>query len=155
MTLMRLNYVLADFENAQSIDTEKLIGLPIKTVIFVGQTQKSLPIKLVKRLLDHQDRVDIYESAGNEKNALDFQVAFYAGRIFEREPGAFIHIVSADKGFDPLVAYIKSQNRSCSRAESFLALPFFREGSLKPVSEKEDYTTFHCHGESSLLWLSL
>ena len=87
-------------------------------MIFVGQNQKSLPVELVKRLLEHQGMVEIYESAGTGKNALDFQLAFYAGRVFEREPEIFVHIVSRDKRFDQLVTHIRSQGRECSRVDN-------------------------------------
>lgn len=141
MTITKQNYVFIDFENTQAIDTKRLSGLPVRIVIFTGQNQKTLSIDLVKRLLEFQG-AEIYESCGIGKNALDFQLAFYAGRIFEREPEAVLHIVSRDKGFDPLVAHIKSQKRSCSRVDNFSALPFFQVTNNKPTAEKEDYTTY-------------
>lgn len=142
MNLTKRNYVLVDFENTQAVETEKLSGLPVRIILFLGQNQKLLPIDLVKRLLEFQGTAEIYESAGTGKNALDFQLAFYAGRIFEREPEAFLHIVSRDKGFDPLVSHIKSQNRLCTRVDSFSALPFLKVLEGKSPSEKEDYTSY-------------
>lgn len=142
MTITKRNYVLIDFENTQSIDAERLSGLPVKIVIFVGQNQKSLPVELVKRLLEYQGTVEIYESAGIGKNALDFQLAFYAGRVFEREPEAFVHIVSRDKGFDPLVTHIRNQGRHCFRVDNFGALPLLQAIEEKVTSEKEDFVTY-------------
>jgi hypothetical protein len=142
MTITKRNYVLVDFENVQALGLEKINGLPVTIVIFSGKNQKTLPIKMVKRLLDYQGKIEFYESAGIGKNALDFQLAFYAGRIFEREPEAFLHIVSHDKGFDPLVAHIKSQGRGCSRVDSFGDLPFSHAQEDRPPAEKEDYNLF-------------
>jgi len=142
MVITRQNYVLIDFENTQLIDAEKLRGLSVKVVIFVGQNQKSLPIDLVKLLLEHPGTFEIFESAGSGKNALDFQLAFYAGRLFEREPEAYLHIVSRDKGFDPLILHIKSQGRHCYRMDDFTSLPFLHALDGKPSAEKEVYTTY-------------
>ena len=83
--------------------------------------------------------MDIYESAGVGKNALDFQLAFYAGRIFEKEPEACIHIVSHDKGFDPLVEHIKKQKRCCSRVDSFQTLPFLNQPKI--TKDKVEFKT--------------
>lgn len=139
MTLTKRNYVLVDYENTQAIEPEKLSGLPIKLVIFVGKNQTSIPVELVKRLFQCQCAMDIYESAGVGKNALDFQLAFYAGRIFEKEPEACIHIVSHDKGFDPLVEHIKKQKRCCSRVDAFRNLPFLNQS--KVTKDKVDFKT--------------
>lgn len=137
MTITKRNYVLVDYENIQAIEPEKLSGLPVRLIIFVGKAQKSIPIESVKRLCQCQCAIDIFESAGVGKNALDFQLAFYAGRIFEKEPEACIHIVSHDKGFDPLIAHIKKQKRCCSRVESFASLPFL--GGGKSSKDKIDF----------------
>lgn len=142
MTITKRNYVLIDFENTQAIEAERLRGLPVKIVIFVGQHQKSLPLELVRRLLEYQGTVELYESAGVGKNALDFQLAFYAGRVFEREPEAYVHIVSRDKGFDPLVTHIRNQGRPCYRVDSFAELPILRGLDDTPAAEKEDFTKY-------------
>ena len=142
MTITKPNYVLIDFENTQSIEADRLSGLPVKIVIFVGQNQKSLPVELVRRLLEYQGMVEIYESAGIGKNALDFQLAFYAGRVFERDPEAIVHIVSKDKGFDPLVAHIRSQGRPCFRVDTFGALRILQTSEEKDPSEKDDFAAF-------------
>jgi len=140
MTITKRNYVLVDYENTQAIEPEKLTGLPVKLVIFVGKNQTSIPVELVKRLCQCQCAMDIYESAGVGKNALDFQVAFYAGRVFEKEPEACIHIVSHDKGFDPLVEHIRKQKRCCSRVDSFQVLPFLNQAM--GTKNKVDFKAF-------------
>lgn len=140
MQITKRNYILVDFENTQVVVPEQISGLPVKLVIFVGKAQSHLPVELVQRLLKCQCTVEIYESAGNGKNALDFQMAFYAGRVFEKEPEACIHIASHDKGFDPLVAHIKKQGRCCSRVDDFKSLPFLALAESKRQSVKEDFT---------------
>ena len=136
---MSRHYILVDFENTQLLTPQNLSGLSAKLVIFVGKVQKHIPVELAKRLLQCQCEVELYESAGAGKNALDFQLAFYAGRIFEKEPEANIHIVSRDKGFDPLVEHIKDNKRICSRVDSFNALPFLKSTATNAPKEKYNY----------------
>ena len=38
---------------------------------------------------------------GHGKNALDFHIAFYIGRLAMESLGAFFHIISGDTGFGP------------------------------------------------------
>lgn len=136
MTINKRNYVLVDYKNIQAIEPEKLSGLPVKLVSFVGKAQKSIPVEAVKRLCQCRCAIEIFESAGVGRNALDFQLTFYAGQIFEKEPEACIHIVSHDKGFDSLVEHIKKQKRCCSRVDSFISLPFLR--GVKSSKDKMD-----------------
>lgn len=130
------HYVLVDFENTQQLEPQNLSGCPAKLVIFIGNTQKHISTDLVKRLFQCQCTVELFESAGAGKNALDFQMAFYAGRVFEREPKASLHIVSRDKGFDPLVTHLREHQRCCSRVDSFHLLPFLASSESKPQKAK-------------------
>ncbi|OPZ69674.1 MAG: hypothetical protein BWY82_02246 [Verrucomicrobia bacterium ADurb.Bin474] len=50
-------------------------------------------------------------------------VAFHAGRIIERNPHAVIHILSKDKGFDPLIRHLNEGGRIANRYDSFSAIP--------------------------------
>ena len=42
-------------------------------------------------------------------NALDFHIAFYLGDLAPRHPEDQFHIVSKDKGFDPLVRHMRAE----------------------------------------------
>lgn len=138
MTLSKTNFIFVDYENTQKVDTDKLKGNAVRIVLFVSESQKNVPIELVKRLLNFEGSAEIYESTGSGKNALDFQIAFYAGRIFEREPLSTIHVVSKDKGFDPLIKHMRNQGRQCSRVEAFEDLPFLKKAERPKIVEKTD-----------------
>ena len=59
-----------------------------------------------------------------EQNALDFHVAFHLGEIAPQHPGDQFHIVSADKGFDPLVRHMRAERGiTVQRHEALPAIP--------------------------------
>lgn len=132
MALMKQNWVLVDYENVQAVELDLISGLPVQVILFVGPHQKSLPVELFKKGLAMKEKLTVIESAGSGKNALDFQMAFHAGRIAERHPDAFIHFVTKDTGFDVLVKHMKASKLLSDRALSFASLKFL---SSKTASE--------------------
>ena len=51
-------------------------------------------------------------------NALDFHIAFHVGQIAGTDPQGFFHIISKDKGYDPLLAHLKEAGIQGARSES-------------------------------------
>ena len=125
MTITKRNYILIDYENVQAMALERLESLPVSVVIFVGQNQQSIPIELFRKACAFTGSIEVIESVAIGKNALDFQIACYAGAVGEKEPSAFIHFVTKDKGFDAVVLYLKSLGRLAARSDSFLDLGLF------------------------------
>jgi len=135
MTIKKQHYALVDFENVQDVDLAPVEKLPVKVVIFCGQNQRHVSMELFQKACALPGRVDVIEATGAGKNALDFQIACYAGRLVEREPDAFVHFVSKDKGFDTVVKYLISQKRLAERADSFASLNL-----LAPKGQYANYT---------------
>jgi hypothetical protein len=130
-------YVLVDFA-VQAVDLDRIKALPVKVIIFVGQNQKYVSVDLLRKACAIPGCLEVVESVASGKNALDFQMACYAGRIAEREPDAFIHFVSKDKGFDLVVQYLKAEKRLSARAESFDSLLFLvQKNEFKSYSLQE------------------
>lgn len=48
------------------------------------------------------------------RNALDFHIASYIGRLAAETSDAHFHVISKDKGFDPLIKHLKTQKISAS-----------------------------------------
>lgn len=124
MALTRQNWVLVDYENVQNIDLDLVAGMPVNVILFIGQQQKSVPVALLTKALAMKEQVTVIESAGTGKNAMDFQIAFQAGRITEAHPEAYVHFVSKDKGFEVLVKHMKSRKLFADQAASFASLRF-------------------------------
>jgi PIN domain len=57
------------------------------------------------------------------KNAVDMHIAYYVGRLLEKEPGAIIYIVSKDTDFDPLIEYLHAKGSACKRVKTIAEVP--------------------------------
>jgi len=137
----RTNYILIDFENTQVVDLSLITGKPVKVMLLMGEKQKHLPIVLVKQLLAHADQVNIIESTCVGKNALDFILAYHVGQLSQQDPTGYFHIVSKDKGFDPLVTHLKQQKVSAARHDEFAKIPALVDlPALSPLDKVEFLT---------------
>jgi PIN domain len=116
--------VLIDFENVQPTNMGELTGGPYKVKVFVGANQAKIPLEMARTLqaLD----AEYVQIDGNGRNALDFHIAYYIGRLAAENPKSSFHVVSKDKGFDPLIRHLRQQGLSCRRSE-----PLSRTGSTK------------------------
>ncbi|HPY39630.1 MAG TPA: PIN domain-containing protein [Thiolinea sp.] len=121
--IKRTNYILVDFENTQVVDLELITGKHVQVILVIGEKQKHLPLTLVKQLLAHASQVTIIESTCVGRNALDFILAYQIGKLVQQDPMGYFHIVSKDKGFDPLIAHLKRQSVLASRHDDFTKIP--------------------------------
>ena len=125
--------LLVDFENVQQVDLSKL-DTTYQVIIFVGASQKNIPIDLVTNAQKLGSRVDWQKVEGNGSNALDFYIAMHLGRMLEKSPNLECIILSKDKGFEPLLRYLNKVGLKCKRLNSLLEL------DSKPViSEDPNY----------------
>lgn len=114
-------YVLVDFENVQPKNLELLKEHPFRVLVFIGSNQAKLPRHVVVPMQALGEKAKYVEIAGSGPNALDFHIAYYIGELATREPEAHFHIVSRDKGFDPLILYLRNRKRIRIRRETDLA----------------------------------
>ncbi|WLI89238.1 PIN domain-containing protein [Massilia sp. R2A-15] len=113
---MTKKLLLVDYENIQKIDLS-LLDESYSAIIFVGARQNP-PKAASKAATAHRfQRVDFQKIEGTGKNALDFQIAFHLGRTVEKSPATEFIVLSADKGFDPLLTYINKAGFTCRRIE--------------------------------------
>jgi len=118
---MMKNLLLVDFENVQKVDLSRL-GENFQVIIFVGSSQKNVPIDLVSTAQKLGDRVEWQRVEGNGSNALDFYIACHLGRVIEKSPSLHCVILSKDKGFDPLLKQLNKNGLKCKRINSLLEL---------------------------------
>lgn len=106
-----MKHLLIDFENTQPADLNKIQDEDCQIWLFLGlHQQKNIPLDLCESLLRFGKNVHFVRLEKTGKNALDFYLAFYMGRITQTDPEAQICILSKDGGFDPLVAHVSNQN---------------------------------------------
>lgn len=117
--------LLVDFENVPRLQLP-LLDERYRVVIFVGTNQKNIPFELVTATQQLGPRVEWQKVSGEGRNALDFFIAWYLGRMYERHPRPECLIVSMDKGFDPLLRHLNAAGMVCRRITGF--------NELRPVS---------------------
>ena len=108
-TLLATSYVLIDFENVQPKNLEILADHPFKVFVFVGANQTKVPIELAEAMQVLGNNAHYLRISGNGRNALDFHIAYYIGKLAAGDPNANFHVISKDKGFDPLIKHLKGQ----------------------------------------------
>lgn len=118
---MSKELLLVDFENVQQVDLSHL-SEGTNVVIFVGASQKSVPIELVTSAQKLGTRVEWQKIEGNGNNALDFHIACHLGRVLEKSPRLDCIVLSKDKGFDPLLRQLNKLGLKCKRINSLLEL---------------------------------
>lgn len=133
---MKTNYVLIDYENVQPEAMAVLNQEHFKVLVFVGASQTKVTYEVAAALQQLGERAEYIKIAGNGSNALDFHIAFYIGVLAGIEPGAYFHIVSADKGFDPLILHLKSKKILACRSKDVTEIPIVKAACSKSPNER-------------------
>jgi hypothetical protein len=119
-----LNHVFVDGENVPQINPEVIGTKLVNFTLLLGANQKKLDIGLVEKLIEYAASVQLIRLTSSGRNALDFALAYYIGRAVTTDPTGYIHIVSKDTGFDPLIEHLRSRHIHARRHESFDTLTF-------------------------------
>jgi hypothetical protein len=130
------NYVLIDFENVQPKNLELLTTHPFKLFVFVGASQSKVPFDLADSMQLLGNDAKYIKISGNGQNALDFHIAYYVGELAAKDPDAHFHIISKDKGFDQLIAHLKSRKISIQREKDLVEIPLLRVSNTTSSDEK-------------------
>lgn len=130
---MRTNYVLIDYENVQPKNLALLDREEFRIKVFLGATQTKLSRNLAVTLQQLGPvRAEYIEIHGSGNNALDFHIAYYIGKLAAEDRDAAFHIISRDRGFDPLIAHLKDKKISCRRLAAIEDIPLL--GTLSAAS---------------------
>ncbi len=133
---MATNYVLIDFENVHPKNLELLTKHPFKVFVFVGANQTKLPFDLADSMQLLGNNAKYIKISGNGQNALDFHIAYYVGELAGKEPDAQFHIISKDKGFDPLIKHLQSRKIRIKRTKDLAEIPLLRVPITTSSDEK-------------------
>lgn len=135
ISLCPQTYILIDLENVQPKNLEVLSQHSFKIIIFVGENQTKLPYDLVAGIQKFGSDVKYIKIAGNGKNALDFHIAYYIGKLTAEEPKAYFHVISKDSGFDPLIKYLRENKVKIHRETDLAEIPILR---ISNTSSKDE-----------------
>jgi hypothetical protein len=135
---LKSNFVLVDFENVQPRNVSLLHGHSFKLKVFVGANQPKIPFDMARALQAYGPDAEYVQIDGNGKNALDFHISYYLGRLAAETPDASFYVISKDKGFDPLIKHLKGQGISCQRSSSIADIQGVKVSSSKTISDRVD-----------------
>lgn len=132
------NYVLIDFENVQPKNLNLLETHPFKVFVFIGANQTKLPRHVVVAMQTLGSNAEYVEIDGSGPNALDFHIAYYVGALAAADPNGQFHIISKDKGFDPLIRHLKGKKIRVHRENDLAEIPNLRIPKKAKADDKID-----------------
>lgn len=133
---MRTNFVLIDSENVKPEYIERLKHEHFRVVVFVGASLKRLDFPTVNAVQSLGSNGSYVQISSHGPSALDFHIAYYIGKLSAAHPDAYFHIISKDKGFDPLIRHLKDQKIFCSRSDSVLEIPLVKSTQELPPKQR-------------------
>lgn len=135
---MRTNFVLIDSENVKPEYIEKLKQEHFRVVVFVGANLKRLNFPVVNAIQSLGSNGSYVQISSHGPSALDFHIAYYIGKLSAANPDAYFHIISKDKGFDPLIKHLKDQKVFCCRSASVMDIPLVKLTDKLPPSKRAE-----------------
>ncbi|MCW5667838.1 MAG: hypothetical protein KIT35_28715 [Piscinibacter sp.] len=133
---MKTNYVLIDYENVQPEISVALADEHFKLLVFIGANQPRIDVDVAAAVQRLGPRADYVRISGSGRNALDFHIAYYLGRLACAEPDAYFHVIALDKGYDPLLEHLKTQGILASRWADVKDIPIVRTSGVAPTEDK-------------------
>ena len=132
---MPTNYVLIDFENVQPRNLSILAAHPFKVFVFIGANQTKVPRHVAVAMQALGDKAKYIEIDGSGPNALDFHIAYYIGELAAADPTGSYHVISKDRGFDPLIRHLKGKKLRVQRESDLAEIPNLR---IPKKAKKDD-----------------
>lgn len=137
---MKTNYVLIDYENVQPKNLAMILDggseLDFQVLVFVGANQSKIPIELAKPMQRLGDKAEYVTISGSGKNALDFHIAYYLGKLAERDANGYFHVISKDTGFDQLIKHLTSKKLHAARHADIALIPLLSSVDDKSQDEQ-------------------
>ncbi|WP_427453930.1 PIN domain-containing protein [Litorimonas sp. WD9-15] len=133
------NYVLIDFENVQPKNLNVLKGEHFKIYLFLGAKQTRIDVPLATAMHEFgPERARYIRVSETRANALDFHMTYYLGQLVTRDPDAYFHLITKDKGFDPLIDHLMLENINVRRREALADIPISNISKDADLDEKFD-----------------
>ena len=122
---LKLQYVLIDYENVHVKSLALLHGERFRVRVFLGKSNTKIHSDLAIAMQKMGERADYIMLESSGSNALDFHIAYYLGIFVTADPTASFHIISKDRGFDPLVEHLKTRSIDAARVASIETMTCF------------------------------
>lgn len=127
---MKKNVILIDYENVQKHNLRPLLEHDVLIKVFHGENQKFTSEFTRLALEFGREKFELVGIKGQGKNAADFHIAYFIGKLSKEIPNSLFHIISRDTGFKVLADFLNQVQGIPCRVESSIAdMPL-----LKPVA---------------------
>jgi PIN domain len=133
---LQTNYVLIDFENVQPKNLDILGRHPFHVLVFVGANQNRVSFELANAMQSMGSAAEYVKISGIGPDAADFHIAYYIGELATKYPEAYFHIISKDKGFDPLIKHLKTKKIRVQREADLAEIPILKMSSATSNDER-------------------
>ena len=136
---MKTHYILIDYENVQTKSLSMLQGASnqeFRIMVFVGANQSKIPIELVSSMQSFGTKAKYVQITGSGRNALDFHIAYYLGKLTESDRDAIFHVISKDTGYDQLIKHLKGMRIDVTRQKDLFDIPWLSSANKKPADEQ-------------------
>ena len=125
---VRTHYVLIDFENVRVASLGRLkAGNQFQVWVFLGPADTKVGIPLAMDVDELNERARFLKVEVPGANSLDFHIAYYLGKLVSEDPQGYFHVISKDKGLDPLIRHLNAQKIFAGRSGSIEEMPCFKE----------------------------
>lgn len=131
---MKTNHVLIDYENVQPEVSEALSQPIFKVWVFVGAQQSKVKFDLLELVQRKGPDIKVIKMTTTGRNALDFHMSCYLGKLWSQEPDAYFHLIAKDTGMDTLVEHLKEQGVHVARWQDVRDIPIIKT----PANDTED-----------------
>ncbi len=125
-TRLKANHVLIDYENVQPTVADALSPPIFKVWVFVGAQQAKVKIDLLELVQRKSDSARVIRIGATGRNALDFHISYYLGKLVTESPDDYFHVISHDTGLDPLLAHLSEQGIRVARWNTIAEIPILK-----------------------------
>ena len=107
-----------------------------KILVFIGAQQARVSYDLIDVLQVKGSAARCIKISGTGRDALDFHIAYYIGKLAAAEPEAYFHVIAADKGMDPLMQHLQAQGIQAARWNDIQDIPIIKKAPSRPLDDK-------------------
>ena len=118
---MKKNVILIDYENVQKHNLRPLLEHDVLIKVFHGENQKFTSEFTRLALEFGREKFELVGIKGQGKNAADFHIAYFIGKLSKEIPNSSFHIISRDTGFKVLADFLNQVQGIPCRVESSIA----------------------------------
>ena len=108
-----MHYYLIDFENVgpTGLNGLKLPGEEAEIRIFLSNAAHFGTEEIREDILESKAKIETFFCTSKHKNAMDFEIAAYAGAVLERADTERVSVISADNGYAILEDYTRRMRK--------------------------------------------